>query len=123
MWLVFALTVLTTWLALLPICDPSDGVSTTQISGIHASPDLQPHHLTVDTQDTHDLHDHHNHQPPSTTATMPNFLDTIKRSFVDVSVNKDKDNAINTSEFLEAAESLTTLFGTPLTSLLRHVSF
>ncbi|ELR04079.1 hypothetical protein VC83_06725 [Pseudogymnoascus destructans] len=41
---------------------------------------------------------------------MPNFLDTIKRSFVDVSINKDKENAINTSEFLEAAESLTTLF-------------
>ncbi|OBT56564.1 hypothetical protein VE04_03078 [Pseudogymnoascus sp. 24MN13] len=41
---------------------------------------------------------------------MPNFLDTIKRSFVDVTVNKDKENAINTSEFLEAAESLTTLF-------------
>ncbi|KFY14978.1 hypothetical protein V492_02300 [Pseudogymnoascus sp. VKM F-4246] len=41
---------------------------------------------------------------------MPNFLDTIKRSFVDVSVNKDKENAINTTEFLEAAESLTTLF-------------
>lgn len=47
---------------------------------------------------------------------MPNFLDTIKRSFVDVSVNQDKANAINTSEFLEAAESLTTLFGTPLNS-------
>lgn len=120
MWLVFALTVLTTWLALLPICDPSGAISTSQISGIHASPDLQPHHLTVH---PHDLHDHHNHQPPSTTATMPNFLDTIKRSFVDVSVNKDKENAINTSEFLEAAESLTTLFGTPLTPPPNRFSF
>ena len=39
------------------------------------------------------------------------FLDTMKRSFVDVPVDKSKDNAITTSEFLEAAESLTTLFG------------
>jgi hypothetical protein len=39
------------------------------------------------------------------------FLDTIKRSFTDVPVNKEKDNAIATTEFLEAAESLTTLFG------------
>jgi hypothetical protein len=39
------------------------------------------------------------------------FLDTLKRSFTDVPVNKEKDNAIATTEFLEAAESLTTLFG------------
>jgi hypothetical protein len=39
------------------------------------------------------------------------FLDTLKVSFVDVLVNKEKDNAISTTEFLEAAESLTTLFG------------
>jgi hypothetical protein len=39
------------------------------------------------------------------------FLDTIKRSFTDVSVNNEEDNAIATTEFLEAAESLTTLFG------------
>jgi hypothetical protein len=44
--------------------------------------------------------------PPGTT-----FLDTLKRSFADVPVNKEKDNAIATTEFLEAAESLTTLFG------------
>lgn len=54
---------------------------------------------------------------------MPNFLDTIKRSFVDVSVNKDKENAINTTEFLEAAESLTTLFGTPLPPPPNRFSF
>jgi hypothetical protein len=54
---------------------------------------------------------------------MPNFLDTIKRSFVDVTVNKDKDNAINTSEFLEAAESLTTLFGTPHAMPMNRVSY
>jgi hypothetical protein len=40
------------------------------------------------------------------------FFDTLKKSFVDVPLDKDSDNAISTSEFLEAAESLTTLFGT-----------
>jgi hypothetical protein len=39
------------------------------------------------------------------------FLDTLERSFTNVPVNKEKDNAIATTEFLEAAESLTTLFG------------
>jgi hypothetical protein len=39
------------------------------------------------------------------------YFDTIKKSFVDVPVDKEKDNAISTEEFLEAAESLTTLFG------------
>ncbi|KAF2261315.1 glycolipid transfer protein-like protein HET-C2 [Lojkania enalia] len=38
------------------------------------------------------------------------FFDTLKRSFVDVPVDATKDNAISTSEFLEAAESLVTLF-------------
>jgi len=38
------------------------------------------------------------------------YLDTMKRSFTDVPVDADKDNAIGTTEFLEAAESLTTLF-------------
>jgi len=39
------------------------------------------------------------------------FFDTVKRSFVDVPLDSSKDNAISTTEFLEAAESLTTLFG------------
>ena len=39
------------------------------------------------------------------------LLDTFKRSWVDVPVDADKDNAISTSEFLEASESLTTMFG------------
>ena len=39
------------------------------------------------------------------------FFDNIKRSFVDVPIDKTKENAIATTEFLEAAESLTTLFG------------
>jgi hypothetical protein len=39
------------------------------------------------------------------------FLDSLKKSFTDVPVDKEKDNAVSTTEFLEAAESLTTLFG------------
>jgi hypothetical protein len=42
------------------------------------------------------------------------FLDSLKKSFTDVPMNKEKDNAIATTEFLEAAESLTTLFGTTI---------
>merc|ERR1711964_104216 len=38
------------------------------------------------------------------------FLDTLKVSFTNVPVDKEKDNAVATTEFLEAAESLTTLF-------------
>ncbi|KAL8996209.1 MAG: hypothetical protein Q9169_004231 [Polycauliona sp. 2 TL-2023] len=38
------------------------------------------------------------------------WFDTLKKSFVDVPVQSSNDNAIPTSEFLEAAESLTTLF-------------
>jgi hypothetical protein len=47
----------------------------------------------------------------STYGEGKTFLDTLKRSFTDVPVNKEKDDAISTTEFLEAAESLTTLFG------------
>lgn len=46
------------------------------------------------------------------------FFDTLKKSFVDVPVDKEKDNAVSTSEFLEAAESLTTLFGMNIMLLL-----
>lgn len=46
------------------------------------------------------------------------WFDTLKRSFVDVPIDSSKDNAVSTTEFLEAAESLTTLFGTSLTDLL-----
>ncbi|ORY59661.1 glycolipid transfer protein domain-containing protein [Pseudomassariella vexata] len=38
------------------------------------------------------------------------LLDTFKKSFIDVPVDANKDNAISTTEFLEAAESLTTIF-------------
>ncbi|EHK98398.1 putative Pleckstrin like proteiny domain-containing family A member 8 [Glarea lozoyensis 74030] len=46
-----------------------------------------------------------------TTAAYPpggTFLDTLKRSFVDVPI--DSEQNVSTTEFLEAAESLTTLF-------------
>ena len=39
------------------------------------------------------------------------YLDTFKKSFVDVPVDAAKDNAIATTDFLEAAEALTTMFG------------
>lgn len=38
------------------------------------------------------------------------FFDNAKRSFANVPVNNSKDNAISTTEFLEASESLTKLF-------------
>lgn len=50
----------------------------------------------------------------SATLTYPpggSFFDTINKSFTDVTVQADKGNAINTTEFLQAAESLTSLFG------------
>ncbi|POS87487.1 glycolipid transfer protein, partial [Erysiphe pulchra] len=40
------------------------------------------------------------------------LLDTFKRSFADVPVDEGKDNSISTTEFLEAAESMTVLFDT-----------
>ncbi|KAI0482501.1 het-c [Xylariaceae sp. FL0804] len=48
----------------------------------------------------------------STPAIPPGgtLLSTFKRSFVDVPIDADKENAIATTEFLDAAESLTTMF-------------
>lgn len=42
------------------------------------------------------------------------IVQTFRKSFVDVPIDADKDNAIATTEFLDAAESLTTIFGTRL---------
>ena len=39
------------------------------------------------------------------------IVETIKRTFADVPIDADKDNAISTTEFLEAAEALITIFG------------
>jgi hypothetical protein len=44
--------------------------------------------------------------PPGVT-----FVDQLKASFVDVPVDAEHNNAIETSRFLDSAESLTTLFG------------
>ncbi|CAJ2502102.1 Uu.00g049550.m01.CDS01 [Anthostomella pinea] len=38
------------------------------------------------------------------------LLQTFKRSFADVPIDAEKENAIATTEFLDAAESLTTMF-------------
>jgi len=38
------------------------------------------------------------------------FLHTFKKSFVDVPIDQNNDNAIETTAFLDAAESLTTMF-------------
>ena len=40
------------------------------------------------------------------------FFDTLPKSFEDVPVDAEHDNAIATGPFLEAAESLSPLFGT-----------
>ena len=39
------------------------------------------------------------------------ILQVLKRSFADVPIDAANGDAISTSEFLEAAESLTTIFG------------
>jgi len=49
-------------------------------------------------------------QVPLAYPTGGTFLDTLKKSFTDVPIDAEKDNAISTTPFLEAAESLTTLF-------------
>ena len=47
-------------------------------------------------------------------ASNKSWFETLKKSFVDVPIDNNNDNAIPTSDFLEAAESTTTLFGKPL---------
>ncbi len=49
------------------------------------------------------------------TAKIPEggtYLDTFKTSFTAVPVDAENGNAVSTAEFLDAAESLTTMFGT-----------
>lgn len=38
------------------------------------------------------------------------YFDNCKRSFTDVPIDKEKDNAIGTTEFLEASEAVAGLF-------------
>jgi hypothetical protein len=40
------------------------------------------------------------------------YIDTFKASFTKVPVDAENANAISTAEFLDAAESLVTMFGT-----------
>ena len=40
------------------------------------------------------------------------IVDTFKASFVDVPIDADNNNAIGTVPFLDASESLLTIFGT-----------
>ena len=40
------------------------------------------------------------------------FFDNLKKSFEDVPIDTIHDNAIGTTDFLRATESLCTLFGT-----------
>lgn len=42
------------------------------------------------------------------------IVQSLKRTFADVPVDEANGNAVSTVEFLEASESLTTIFGTPL---------
>lgn len=61
----------------------------------------------------------------NTSSIMSTFFDTIKRSYEDVEIT---DKGINTSQFLEASESLVSLFGNPLytqltTDLLGSTAF
>ena len=47
------------------------------------------------------------------TAAYPpggTYFDNCKRSFVNVKIDKEKNNAINTTEFLEASEAVAGLF-------------
>ena len=45
------------------------------------------------------------------TTTSPTFFSNLKKSFADVPIDTSKDNAIPTTDFLEASESLCSLFG------------
>lgn len=49
------------------------------------------------------------------------FFDTLNKSFKDVPIDEANGNAIDTTAFCDAAESLVTLFGAsrPLTPFLR----
>jgi hypothetical protein len=44
-------------------------------------------------------------------AAQTPFFDSMKKSFADVPIDTANDNAISTTDFLEASESLTSLFG------------
>ena len=74
----------------------------------------QPHHPSLPSFARHTvpLPLHHTFNTYYTLKMTTTWFNGLRRSFVDVPVDKEKDNAVSTTEFLEAAESLTTLFGT-----------
>lgn len=50
----------------------------------------------------------------SSTGALPakgTLFDTFTRSYADVPIDHEKNNTISTTEFLEATESMTALFG------------
>ena len=49
-------------------------------------------------------------------STAGGFFATVKKSFADVPIDKPNNNAIPAIDFLEAAESLATLFGMPFST-------
>jgi len=95
-------------------------VVTGSTQGCHAPPQASPpppHRCCPLTPHDNSVQTTTSVQYPNAIMTTPQayppggtFLDTLKRSFTDVPMNKEKDNAVSTTEFLEAAESLTTLF-------------
>ncbi|KAK2741141.1 hypothetical protein FQN57_005743 [Myotisia sp. PD_48] len=60
---------------------------------------------------------------PPTVVIPPGgtWFDTLKRSFDDVPIDDANDNLISTTEFLEAAEALTTLFGNDLLGNVKKI--
>jgi hypothetical protein len=48
------------------------------------------------------------------------IVQSLKRSFVDVPVDEANGEAVSTTEFLEASESLTTIFGTTMSQISRE---
>lgn len=53
-------------------------------------------------------------------AANKNFFESMKASYTDVPIDESKDNAISTTQFLDASESLAGLFGRLVRAELRH---
>lgn len=53
----------------------------------------------------------------SALAAGQTWVSTMKTSFTDVPIDAERANAIATTQFLDAAESLTTIFGKPFTAV------
>ena len=81
-----------------------------------AHPVLSPSHMQPA---QNPLHIHSLNIPPlqlqMSTTQSPTFFNSLRKSFADVPIETSKDNAIPTTDFLEATESLCSLFGRPMT--------